>query len=367
VFIRSNEDVVLLWNVESNKEVRRYAKNPRLVQALAVTPDGKTLAAGCNQSGLHLWDVLTGRELRSITQAWPTALSFSPDGDFLAADGAGRGTACVYRVATGKPYRRLEAEKPLSNVAFSPDGRTVAAVAGADTLVFFEAATGKARLRYASPQNGIRAIAYAPDGRAVAGAGTDGTVLLWDARGEYADAPDFAKLDIREKDRLWLRLAGADAAEANRIQASLRRAPVQAVAFLRLRLARTDPPSPQQLKNLIEALVDDNPDRRLEANHTLAQMEDLARPELRRTLKTTNVPQHRKAVQQLLDKMETQPLAAGTLRQVRSVEVLEQMDTPEARTLLAELALGAPAARQTREAVAALQRLNKIRVRTGER
>ncbi len=359
VLVRGGNDTVLWWDLENDKEVRRYAKHPCLVQALAVTADGKTLAAGCNQGGLHLWDVASGRELRTIAQAWPTSLSFSPEGDYLAADEAGQGTACVYRVATGKPYRRLEAEKPLSKVAFSPDGRTAAAVAGADTITLFEVATGKVRLRYTSPQGGIRAIAYAPDGRAVAAAGNDGTVLLWDARGTYADAPDFAKLDIREKDRLWLRLAGADAAEANRIQAAWRSAPVAAVAFLRLRLARTNPPSPRQLANLIEALVDDDPDRRLEANHTLAQMEDLARPELLRTLKATNVPQLRKAVQQLLDKMDTQPLPPGTLQQVRAVESLEQMDTPEARTLLGELALGAPAARQTSEAVAALQRLVK--------
>lgn len=47
------------------------------------------------------------------------------------------------------------------------------------------------------------------------------------------------------------------------------------------------------------------------------------------------------------------------LQLLRAVEVLEQIDTPEARRLLAELAQGAAAARLTQEAKAALERLEK--------
>ena len=65
------------------------------------------------------------------------------------------------------------------------------------------------------------------------------------------------------------------------------------------------------------------------------------------------------ALPRLLDNMDRQPIPWLALQQMRAVEVLEQMDTPEARELLGELANGAPAARQTREALAALNRLVK--------
>lgn len=50
---------------------------------------------------------------------------------------------------------------------------------------------------------------------------------------------------------------------------------------------------------------------------------------------------------------------ANTLRDLRAVEVLERIGTPKARQLLEKLAQGAPEARQTREAKAAVERLER--------
>jgi hypothetical protein len=50
-------------------------------------------------------------------------------------------------------------------------------------------------------------------------------------------------------------------------------------------------------------------------------------------------------------------MSGEALRTVRAIEVLERTATPEACKLLRELAKGAPGARLTREAAAALKRL----------
>jgi hypothetical protein len=59
----------------------------------------------------------------------------------------------------------------------------------------------------------------------------------------------------------------------------------------------------------------------------------------------------------LLETLDRHALPTETLQAVRAVEALEHIGTPEARKLLETLATGAPEARQTRDAKAALRRL----------
>ena len=65
---------------------------------------------------------------------------------------------------------------------------------------------------------------------------------------------------------------------------------------------------------------------------------------------------HRR-VQQLLDRLEKEVLSADRLRELRAVEVLEQIGTEEARQVLTALAKGDSEAPLTREAKASLRRL----------
>jgi hypothetical protein len=62
-------------------------------------------------------------------------------------------------------------------------------------------------------------------------------------------------------------------------------------------------------------------------------------------------------MESLLTKLEASGASGDSLRMLRAIEVLEHIGTAEARELLQKLVEGAPEARLTREAKAALQRL----------
>src|SRR5262249_37301580 len=64
-------------------------------------------------------------------------------------------------------------------------------------------------------------------------------------------------------------------------------------------------------------------------------------------------------IEDLLQKLDGPVPSAANLRIIRAVQVLEYTDDPEARKLLEKLAQGAPTARLTQEAKAALERLAK--------
>ena len=95
------------------------------------------------------------------------------------------------------------------------------------------------------------------------------------------------------------------------------------------------------------------------ASRELQQHGDAARPELEKALARPGVSlEYRQRLEQILGQL-ARP-TGECLRDLRAIEVLERLGTPNARGLLRDLATGDPAARLTREAKLALDRLGKL-------
>ena len=63
------------------------------------------------------------------------------------------------------------------------------------------------------------------------------------------------------------------------------------------------------------------------------------------------------ALTPIVERLESKSPTAERLQAIRTIEILEQIGTPEAQHVLRSLAQGAPEARLTREAKASLNRL----------
>ena len=59
----SRDKSAKLWDVHSGREVRSFLGHDQTVNALAFTPDGKKLLSGSSDKTVRLWDVVTGKEL----------------------------------------------------------------------------------------------------------------------------------------------------------------------------------------------------------------------------------------------------------------------------------------------------------------
>lgn len=159
----------------------------------AFSPDGRLLVTAGNHLGRAVWDVRTGRQLGSLTDATGNtgmAGAFTPDGkQFVIANWGGHQDAfpvAVWDVAKRQRLRSLDDDVndiPFSAVAVAPDGTTIA-LAGAGgrrnegfTLCFWDLASGDEVRRIAGLVNltavqargySCEALAYAPDGRSLA-------------------------------------------------------------------------------------------------------------------------------------------------------------------------------------------------------
>ena len=164
----------------------RLAQGNRDVQtvAFAFSPRGDTIVAGLSDGRVALRDEDGGwanqRFLTVSDHNW--ALTFSPDGRFLALGGEGPDIVfcdpryMVQERRLGMPIRGTRA------LAFSPDGRSLAASGSLSSeIILWDLDRGRSGMILRGHSSAPLSLAFAPDGRSLASAGnSDRTIIIWD-------------------------------------------------------------------------------------------------------------------------------------------------------------------------------------------
>jgi RNA polymerase sigma factor (sigma-70 family) len=372
-----------LWDTATGKLLRSFQVKPHCVYPLAFSPDGRTLAlyygsttALSEAPVLLLWDATTGEERGQL--AWPQdrykpnkdkppmhvhfiadgqrlLASFDPGPNWPEEEAGWRIGLCVWDVASGRELRRIHGS--AGPMALSPDEKTLAAAEG-KTILLWELASGMERGRFAGHRERIESLAFSPDGRLLASGSLDHTALVWDVTGVCPDGKWTSRAAAPEEiDRLWADLGSTDGVRAYRALWRMA-AGRQSVAFLALRLGPVPRIAEERVARLIAELDSDRFEVRDRASKELEQLGELAGPALRKALAGKPSLEVRRRLKTLLDQVGGRTLAAEQLRALRAVEVLEHIGTSDAQEVLKKMAKGAPEARLTREATAALDRLN---------
>jgi WD40 repeat protein len=399
------QEPLRLWDIAAGRGKPAVDGQPTSSHWAAISENGRRLATSWNSGAfvleptddLRMWDLPSGRLARQLEIPRGAVYTFSRNGQCLAV--TGRPGPLVYNADDGRLV--WQGDEFVSGVAFSPDGRSLACAEG-QSLRLYETASGRERLRIPRAPNdasrsdtfwgillafsadgrrlaaphatgvgvwdvatgglaqsfeghrmGISSLAFAPDGRTLATASWDTTILLW----TIPDSP--AEFVVPNADTLWAELAAADAAAAYRAMGRFQADPARAVSLIRDRLKPASTLEAEQIGRWIADLDDDRFAVRDKAFRELAALGDRAEPALRRLLAGRPSPEARHRVEQLLAKTGGPIVAPDVLRELRAVEVLERIATPEARRLLAEIAAGAADARLTEEAKASVERLNR--------
>ncbi len=160
----------------------RTIKTAAPVSALAFAPSGDEIGASLKNGSFQVWSS-AGQALRawSSGEKGDDALAFSADGRLLAA-ARGEGIVALSDAKNGRPGRSFKAHKgPITGLSFSRDGSLLGTASDDGTIALWKTADGSLVFSFAGALGEAAAVAVSPAGDRVAGAWTDSDVRLVNA------------------------------------------------------------------------------------------------------------------------------------------------------------------------------------------
>jgi WD40 repeat protein len=212
----SNQEVKL-WSIPDYKSigdltppkpnnVEEYNWNGS--QSVAFSPDGKYLATGeirvttlpqnkyVETLGIRLWNIAT-RQMRLFKLPefndpevpdpdgqkdppyWIHSIAFSPDGRMIAADN-GSNRILLLDVHSGRALSLRGHERPINSIAFSADGKRLVSAGFDRTIRLWNVSNGRLLRTFTGHQGRVTSVRFSPDGRTIVSGSRDRTAKVWD-------------------------------------------------------------------------------------------------------------------------------------------------------------------------------------------
>jgi len=189
---------VKITEVATGRTYRLLEGHPGIIDALAFSPDGSSLASGSSDRVIRLWDPRSGSILASLYghKKSIAALAFNPQGSRLVSSSQDE-TMKVWDLKSGALLDTIDVSgggiSGIHAMAFSPDGKSLVTAGPNDSLRVWDTRfwqveqslnSRRARLLFFPEENDGRSkalsVAFSPDGAQILSSHEDGTSRLWD-------------------------------------------------------------------------------------------------------------------------------------------------------------------------------------------
>jgi hypothetical protein len=351
----SEDQTVRIWDPATGRETAKWTLQEESLPALTFSPDGKFLAVGCSPPRVRVFDCAARREAHTFSlyrRGEITGVAFTGQRMLVATAGSGRAWRCdmvqnhsevvsvgrssTLALVSSRDTRLLllggvDGELDLYDTALFTSLRAFSATVP-------EYAPGIRDLPKSDPGK-ITAVAISTDGRFVAAGCSDGRARLWRLLDLLHEGGPPDKMTQQDVERLWGELGAADSLAGYRALTLLAQFPAQAMAHFQDQIAPLEKVRREDILKWLGQLDDDDFDVREQATTNLERFSPVAEPELREAVAKRKVSiDAQKRIERILAALDRDKPTPERLREIRTVQVLEQIDTAEARQMLERLA-----------------------------
>jgi serine/threonine protein kinase len=181
---------VEIVDLQTGRILHRFNGHSSPVAAMDISPNGRYLATGSGDKTIKIWDLWNSRLVRTIYghKGWVYDVAFSPDGETLASVSQDK-TLRLWDVDTGWELAQLQGQaKDVQSLAFSRDHQLLVTGSGEGQIELWNWQTRRLIRSIPAHSQGIWSIAISPDSQTLATGSWDHSVKLWDLnqiRSEY--------------------------------------------------------------------------------------------------------------------------------------------------------------------------------------
>ena len=172
---------VYVWDLDLQNIVHTLVGHDYPVRALVFSPDGSRLVSGDETDKVIAWSTADGQRLWTVSKPklYAMDLSYDRSGRRIAV---GRGQVVILDADSAEELATIDAHSNwLTGVAFSPNDQQLATSSEDRTAKVWNLVDGSLALQLVGHNDCLTGIAYSPDGETIGTSSRDGTVKLWDA------------------------------------------------------------------------------------------------------------------------------------------------------------------------------------------
>jgi serine/threonine protein kinase/DNA-binding beta-propeller fold protein YncE len=176
----SKDKTIQIWDLATGKSIRTFEGDSSTIWSVAFDSNGTRLATGTGFWRVMLWDLKTGQSMSSLDHAasvWSVAISH--DGQLIAS-GSGDKTTKIWDAVNGRLIHNLPDHTDfVYSVAFSPDDKTLVSASKDKKITIVDVATGRLLKTIDGHADQVRSVAISPDGQTLVSGSYDESIKIW--------------------------------------------------------------------------------------------------------------------------------------------------------------------------------------------